>query len=80
MLVELFKSAKTFLNLNLSHNVINDTSIDIFEKYILFSYNPPLEEINLSYNKFSRKGAWRLYVGIFAFIQAMLDTSSSTPT
>lgn len=25
--------------------------------------NPPVEEINLSWNKFSKKGAWRLFVG-----------------
>lgn len=25
--------------------------------------NPPIDELNLSYNKFSKKGAWRLFVG-----------------
>lgn len=30
---------------------------------MIFPHNPPLEEINFSFNKFSKKGAWRLFVG-----------------
>jgi hypothetical protein len=55
--------ASTILNLNLSHNMIDDSTTETFEKYVIFAFNPPIEELNISHNQFSRKIAWRLYVG-----------------
>jgi hypothetical protein len=49
--------------LDISHNLIDDSSTETFEKYVIFAMNPPLEELNISFNKFSRKIAWRLFVG-----------------
>ena len=44
-------------------NEISDTCIEQLEKFVLFSLNPPIDEIDLSFNRFSKKGAWRLFVG-----------------
>lgn len=57
------KAANTRLNIDLSHNEISDSASEVIEKFILFAANPPIEEINFSYNKFTRKTAWRLAVG-----------------
>lgn len=51
------------LTLDLSHNEIEDGCIDELEKYVIMPPNPPIDEINLSFNKFSKKAAWRLFVG-----------------
>lgn len=59
----MLKAASTILNLDLSYNLIGDYATENIEKYILYAFNPPLEELNLSFNKFTRKMAWRLYVG-----------------
>jgi hypothetical protein len=61
--VGFLKVCHTILNLDLSYNLIDDSSTETIEKYIIFALNPPLEEVVLSYNKFSRKTAWRLFVG-----------------
>lgn len=57
------KTTPIILNLNLSHNKINDNAVVNIEKYILFALNPPIEEMDISFNEFSLKGAWRLYLG-----------------
>lgn len=36
---------------------------------MIFPHNPPLKEINLSYNRFSKKTAWRLFVGNQKFMK-----------
>ena len=53
----------TIMNLDLSYNLIDDNSTEAIEKYVILALNPPLQEIDFSFNKFSRKTAWRLFVG-----------------
>ncbi len=61
--IEFMKNSASYLTLNLSHNRISDIALDNIEKYILFASNPPIQEIDFSFNKFSRKVTWRLSVG-----------------
>ena len=62
-LISMLKVTKQFLLLNLSCNNIGDTSIENIEEAIIYALDPPIEEIDLSYNKFSRYGEWKVFVG-----------------
>lgn len=57
----MLKHAKQELVLNFSYNMINDNSIDNIQNNILIPINPPIQEINISFNKFTKDGEWRLF-------------------
>lgn len=43
MLVGMFKVTKFVMNIDLSHNQIDDNCVESIEKYITLAKNPPLE-------------------------------------
>ncbi len=51
------------LTLDLSYNQIEDSCVEDIEKFVIMPHNTPLDELNLSFNKFSKKISWRLFVG-----------------
>lgn len=59
----MLKAAQQELLLNLSYNNISDTSIESIEETIIYALDPPLEEVDISFNKFTKYGEWRIFVG-----------------
>lgn len=63
LFINFLKSTQIMLTIDLSYNLIEDSCLDIIEKFVIMPQNPPVDELNISFNKLSKKTAWRLFVG-----------------
>lgn len=63
LFLNFLKSTQIMLTIDLSHNLIEDGCVQEIEKFVIMPANPPIDEINLSFNKFSKKISWRLFLG-----------------
>lgn len=63
LFVDLLRSISQLVYLDFANNKIGDAAIEIIERAVIFAQNPPIKEIDLSNNAFSKYGSWRLFKG-----------------
>lgn len=69
LLLDLLRSSQQLMHLDFSENKLEDSCIELIERAVIFAQNPPLKELDISSNLFSKYGSWRLFKGNLIMIK-----------